>query len=214
MSVNGTILEFRDDGTWWVDPAFRLIPVPAFALRAGVNTVEFEFGMRDETAIEAVYLLGDFGVFRGGDGPTVAKLAPALTVGDVVHQGLLFYSGKLTYLLPPAAHVDGVSNSEEREAYTLEIPSFGGACLVVNTDRRADRILPFPPYQMVLEADDLAHTIGLTVVLTRRNTFGPLHQVPKLSENYGPMNWRTRHNSFSREHQLIPAGLLSYPHLV
>ena len=53
--------------------------------------------------------------------------------------------------------------------------------------------------------------VALEVVLTRRNTFGPLHQVPLRASGYGPDNFITEGTGFTEEYQLYPAGLLQPP---
>lgn len=48
----------------------------------------------------------------------------------------------------------------------------------------------------------------MTVVLTRRNTFGPLHALPAKVGAYGPMNWITEGRSFTLDaYALLPTGL-------
>ena len=58
-----------------------------------------------------------------------------------------------------------------------------------------------------------ADTIFVDVVLTRRNTFGPLHLVPKRSDAYGPGHWITGGKQWSNEYQLWEAGLLAAPRI-
>jgi len=53
--------------------------------------------------------------------------------------------------------------------------------------------------------------IFVDVVLTRRNTFGPLHLVPKRSGAYGPGHWITGGKQWSDNYQLWEAGLLAPP---
>ena len=66
-----------------------------------------------------------------------------------------------------------------------------------------DEIIAFPPYQAVVE--DLR---GIEVILTRRNTFGPLHELPKKAESYGPYNFLTEGEYWSEEYVLYEQGLL------
>mgnify|MGYP001131483876 FL=1 len=58
-------------------------------------------------------------------------------------------------------------------------------------------------------------TALLNVVLTRRNTFGPLHALPALVGAYGPGNWITEGPSFTMDaYALLPSGLTHRPNLV
>ena len=49
---------------------------------------------------------------------------------------------------------------------------------------------------------------GIEVVLTRRNTFGPLHELPKKAGSYGPYNFLTEGDHWSEEYVLYEQGLL------
>ena len=90
----------------------------------------------------------------------------------------------------------------------LVTPKFEGACVKV----AADKIIPWPPYETEVtgELQD-ARELDVQVVLTRRNTFGPLHQVPLRAGGYGPGNWTTDGRDWSQDYQLYPAGLLESP---
>jgi hypothetical protein len=55
--------------------------------------------------------------------------------------------------------------------------------------------------------------VFVDVVLTRRNTFGPLHLVPKRSAAYQPGHWITGGKRWSENYQLWEAGLLTAPRL-
>ena len=47
--------------------------------------------------------------------------------------------------------------------------------------------------------------------LTRRNTFGPLHEVPRVQSVCGPNSFRTRGERFSEDYQLFPCGFTTAP---
>ncbi len=52
----------------------------------------------------------------------------------------------------------------------------------------------------------------MTVVLTRRNTFGPLHALPARMGAYGPFHWVTEGDNFTMDrYVLLPAGLTHKP---
>lgn len=93
----------------------------------------------------------------------------------------------------------------------MEIPAFGGACLnlILSEGKSKKKItLGWAPYRLLLEGERHAE---LEVVLTRRNTFGPLHDnVPDRTHN-GPDHWLTEGEFFIREPQFVPSGLLLSP---
>ena len=53
--------------------------------------------------------------------------------------------------------------------------------------------------------------LEIEVVLTRRNTFGPLHEVPKRAWAYGPGNFLTGGEHWNDAYQLFETGLLAEP---
>jgi hypothetical protein len=58
-----------------------------------------------------------------------------------------------------------------------------------------------------------AGTLGLELILTRRNTFGPLHQTP-FQRTTGPGNFTTGGKGFAMDYVLFSHGLLAPPELV
>ena len=51
----------------------------------------------------------------------------------------------------------------------------------------------------------------MEVILTRRNTFGPLHQLPALVDGYGPGNFLSKGDRWSDGYVTLPQGLLGQP---
>jgi len=73
-------------------------------------------------------------------------------------------------------------------------------------------MIAWQPYTVNVTADLQKNNYLLVdVVLTRRNSFGPLHALPLRVGAYGPENFTTSGGSFSKDYQLIPSGLLSEP---
>lgn len=70
------------------------------------------------------------------------------------------------------------------------------------------------PEQAVLtapyEADLICppdRTLDVTLVATRRNTFGPLHQLPVLTQSYGPGSFITEGKAWSDCYELVDCRL-------
>jgi len=191
---------------WWVDNSIQKLHPPKRAFKDGDNILELGMDFDEEKNIEAVYLIGDFGVKLDGTRKTLTALPDRLQVGSVVDQGLPFYSGSITYKIP-------VKNrpSQGRSVF-LNLRGFEGACAKVSSPGRNPTLMPWPPYRADI-TENLAEDslIDLEIVLTRRNTFGPLHQVPLKAPAYGPGNWVTEGPGFSQDYMLYPAGLLEPP---
>lgn len=74
--------------------------------------------------------------------------------------------------------------------------------------------MPWKPFSTDLEG--LVDENGFVVVewvLTRRNTFGPLHLVPVQQDSIDPQRFRSSGSEWSDEYQLIPVGLAHPPRL-
>jgi hypothetical protein len=212
----------------WVDACFKLLPVPEGALNVGENVVTLTTNFRRDSDLEACFLLGAFGVRLDGPTATIIPLPETLSVGDVCEQGLPFYTGCVTYKIAADAASPGslglATPSGSAKGGVLELPSVGGACVRVN-----GQTIPWPPYTTTLtpfaptkeengegggercEPGDVSCYV--TVVLTRRNLFGPLHLVPKQQVAYGPGHWVTGGDHWSDHYQLYPSGLLAAPQL-
>jgi len=105
--------------------------------------------------------------------------------------------------------VDRKPTADER--IFLTVPEFEGACLKV-TANGTTQVIGWQPYEVDI-TDSLAATdeVALELVLTRRNLFGPLNQLPLRAPNYGPNNWITDGESWSDDYQLWRGGLLAAP---
>ena len=203
--LNGHALKTTRQG-WWVDPALATIALPAKWLAKGTNKLELVTDFRQDGYFEALYLLGNFGVRLNGTRRTLTQLPEKLLPSELAAQRLPFYSGTVTYRIPAPANVG------RQQHVFVETPEFEGACVKVAVGRAKPHIIAWKPYQAEI-TDGLARKgeIELAVVLTRRNTFGPLHQLPLRTFAYGPENWVTEGAAWSQNYQLYPSGLLQPP---
>lgn len=198
VRLNSTPCALPATPNWFIDLCLKRMPLPPDALRLGRNELVLTTCLAEDTQLEAVYLLGAFGV-RSGEIPVLAALPERLAVGDITDQGLPHYGGAVTYLLPPP-----------KAAATLEIPSFSGACLKLRSDLEdPGRILGFSPY--VVPVAPSTESLRLDVFLTRQNMFGPLHRLPLRQTFTGPESFRTTGAAWSDAPRLYPSGLLAAP---
>jgi hypothetical protein len=202
ITVNGAPIPLETEDGWWVDVAFRRLPIPPELLRPGPNEVVLETRFHEGIEFEALYLVGWFGVRVDGPRATIHELPKTLRPADLVGQGLPFYTGSVTYRVPvpPAAAGRGVR---------VELPSFEGACAKVRGPDGPDELIAWQPYHANLTLPADARAVEIEVVLTRRNTFGPLHQVPLRAGAYGPGSFTTEGAGFSESYMLYPSGLLA-----
>lgn len=218
IAVNGETLTLQDNTEWWVDPVFRTIPIPAAYLRDGENRIEITVDFDAATDLEAVYLLGRFGVEVQGTRKTIRDLPDRLAIGNLADQGLPFYGGTVSYELPYDSFIEQVMAHYESiggSSISLEIPAYEGACLRVGSPNAAMSTIPWKPN--VTDVSEIVFSkapLWLDVVLTRRNTFGPLHMEPIYSSSYGPDHWLTEGDFFKEHYMLVPSGLMQSPRLL
>jgi hypothetical protein len=193
VAINGRPLDLSVSKPW-IDIAFHRIRIPADVPMLGKNEIVLKTLYKENSNLEAVYLLGDFGVQLDR---AVRKIVPRIgriEVGDICSQGFPFYSGAITYRVPLP-----------KGATRLRLPNIGGACAKVN-----GQILGWDPFA----ADVSCDVAEVEIILTRRNTFGPLHDAVKGRMHNGPDHWLTEGHDFSPAPVSIPAGMLSAPQVV
>ena len=95
----------------------------------------------------------------------------------------------------------------EADRIWLQIPECSGALASVNAGGK-DIPLAWEPYMAdVTEAVKTGKDIRITLVNTRRNTFGPLHLVPTRLGGYGPGEFTTTGERWHDEYSLIEASI-------
>ena len=207
--INGKRLADMTPQGWFIDNSIHRIAIPAGYLKQGANDITLTTHFSRDLDLEALYLTGNFGVDLKGIRRTLTKLPARLKAGDIAAQGLPFYSGSVCY------RIGGLPEPAEGERMFIAMDGFDGGCIELSNDY-AHRICGWQPYR--LDVTDVAakgDTALLNVVLTRRNTFGPLHALPALVGAYGPGNWLTEGPSFTMDaYTLLPAGLTHRPNLV
>ena len=203
-AVNGVPLAVPDINDFWVDECFKRMEIPAGVLKTGENTVTVETEFLRTTNLEALYLVGDFGVQLDGHRRTLTSLPETLAVGNLEKSGLPFYTGEVTYRLTPDRYADFAFSGR----VFLSAASFTGSLLKVRVEGEDPILLPWDPFEAdVTDALAAGKTIDVTVVGTRRNVFGPLHMNPPIASSYGPGSFVTEGNAWSDDYVLIDSGL-------
>lgn len=211
-ALNGVPL--APDGGFWVDICLKRLPIPAGALRLGENRLTATVDFARATNPEAVYLLGRFGVEVSGHAAALTALPATLRFGDLAAQGLPFYTGGLTYHLKGQGADSGAwrqaaaALAARPDARLLLAPGrFWGALVRVDTPAGTTR-LGWPPFEAdITDALRDGGPVDLTLVGTRRNTFGPLHLKPAYDSAYGPGHFVSEGEHWDDDYILIPSGV-------
>ncbi len=207
-SINGVALTAGDINDFWVDDCFKRMHVPAGTLVKGRNVVTMTVNFMRTTNIEALYLIGNFGVSLDGNRRTLVKMPEKIGCENFDRYDLPFYTGYMTYHLTPeqyAGVLGDAANTADR--IVLSPASFVGGCVKV-TALGKTTTLGWDPYEAdVTEAYRAGAPIDVTVVGTRRNVFGPLHQIPALDGAYGPGNFVTSGPGWTDNYSLLDSAL-------
>jgi len=211
VEVNASPLSF-EKAERWIDIAFHRVRIPQEMLREGVNEIILKTVYKENSNIEAIYLLGEFGVELDGITRRIVSMVEKLKIGDLCEQGFPFYSGAVTYNVPIP---EGVNR--------LCLPEIGGSCAKVNPssglsfepegsslrveDRTGGQVIGWDPFEA--DISGCSETVDVEVVLTRRNTFGPLHDQVRNRSGIGPMHFTTVGDEWSDECVFVPSGILS-----
>lgn len=173
----------------WVDRCFDVAEISTDMLCYGENCIDVASAFDSDTELESIYLLGDFGVKL----PNVITCLPdELRQGDIGEQGLPFYSGSVTY------HT-GIRDSDVR----IELEKLGFALAVARSGAEEKYIVRAP------FAADISATEELTVecVFTRRNTFGPHHNLPYPDVSYPPHCFVSEGDKWTDDYVLEKQGM-------
>jgi hypothetical protein len=159
------------------------------------------------TNVEAIYLLGDFGVSLCGNVRKITTLPEKIGLDNYERYGMPFYTGAITYRIRPEQYRKlSLGDVSDDDCIVLS-PKFTGGCAKISALGRTE-ILGWDPYEAdVSEAYRQNAPIDVTVVGTRRNVFGPLHQTAKIAPACGPGNFVTGGAAWCDSYSLIDSGL-------
>lgn len=209
--VNGVALCHSPEDGFWIDECFKRMRVPLSALRPGRNEVTVDVEFMRTTNIEALYLVGDFGVRLDGHKRTLVGMPDRMGCADYAEYGMPFFTGNLTFTVMPEdyAHILG-ADGDGAERIVLAPKEFSGGCVKV-TAGDVSTVLGWDPYEAdITEAFRKGLPIEVTVYGTRANLFGPLHEVNRPAPFCGPANFVTDGEHWTDDYNLLPSGLRGF----
>ncbi len=159
---------------YWVDPAIRILPLEVADLRKGLNLLVLECDYHElQPGLEAIYLLGEFGV-KGTR--TMTALPDTLQCGNVCDQGLPNYSGNITYY--GSLHLN---KPKKGERIIMSFLEWKGVALGVKVNNGKLHLLGWPPYRLDItdEVRPGKNNFEFVLLSSRRNVFGPFYGYDK-----------------------------------
>jgi len=206
--INGISLKNENINDFWIDDCFKRMVIPEGALKLGKNTVTVDVTFMRTTNVEALYLVGIFGVKIEGRKRSLTVSPKLIGCENYESYGMPFYTGSITYHLTAEHYADVLgADGNEADRIVISPEHFTGSCVKVTTLGKT-AVLGWDPYEAdVTEAYRTGAPIDVTVVGTRRNLFGPLHQYPAIVGAYGPGNFVTDGDAWTDDYSLIDSGL-------
>lgn len=202
VELNGRRLDFRT-AQRWLDPHLRSLNVEKL-VRIGENVVTVTaqpFDVRME--LENVYLRGRFTVESAAKGFRVS--APRqLDLGSWAKQGYPFYGDSVTY-------ETDVTVPAGSDRLRIDIPEWQGSVAAVLIDGKRLASLGWQPFRADVPARPGKHTIGIKVVSTPRNVFGPFHNSTKPRMRAWPAAWHDfpDHQPPGTRYDVLDYGLMA-----
>ena len=203
VTFNGKAVPMVSQGIY-VDDSIEKVSLGK--LEKGENTIIISRSFGKVSTLEAVYLLGDFGVELAGSTYKITAPVRKLEFGDWTRQGLPFYGGNVTY----RCTVKG-----DGEEVSIMMPHFVQPVCTVDVDGKRTGTVALAPYTAPLgKLDEGEHLVEITAYGNRYNTFGALHMADPARKWYGPDAWRTSGTRWSYEYVIRPGGITAAPMLV
>lgn len=173
------------------------------SLQKGRNEITVTCQYRNRMELEEMYLLGDFAV---DNNRCICQEPETLHFGDWCLQGYPHYAGGIEYLFEITADISN------KKAKILSLGKQESVVTEVSVNKVTVGIVPWP------SADGLDLTsyltqgknlLGIKVVSTPRNVFGPFHQPYDKCKRISWADFRTKDNEYTNQYVLHPYGLVN-----
>jgi len=209
--INGVKLQCDGDNSFWIDDCFKKMIIPPSALKLGRNEVTVNVNFTRNVNIEAIYIVGDFGVSICGHKGTLTAIPKRIGCDDYAAYGMPFYTGNLTFVIPHEEYADILgSSAADADRIVLTPKDYTGGCVRV-TAGESSTLLGWNPYEAdITEAYRKKLPIFVTVYGTRANLFGPLHEAKRPAPSCGPGNFVTDGNAWTDGYSLLHSGLRGF----
>ena len=207
VAVNGQVVDFKGSERW-LDPHLRHAPIGQ-AVRAGENQIEITgrpFDVR--MVLEAVYLLGDFGLRPVEKGFALVAPTP-LDFGPWAEQGRPFDTASVSY-------ETSVEIPDGASALRVDLGRWHGSLAEVLVDGERGALLGWPPWSVDVPAPPGVHRIAVRVAGTPHNIFGPFHDPRPVPRVLWPGHWilfADKKLPPGAEYEVVDYGLFEAPRL-
>ena len=199
LELNGKSVDLTDCG-WYFDKSLRKYKIESVSV--GENTILARVPFGKCKTLENMFILGDFDVKNEGAENIVTGKSEKIAFGSLVHQGMPFYGGNITYIKETECPEGDVK---------IKLPEFMGALSEVKMDGKEKGIIACSPYEITIEnVEEGRHLFEFVLYGNRYNTFGALHNTGNMIWA-GPNIWYPPENEWCREYCLKDTGIMKSP---
>lgn len=191
---NGSKIKNASDG-WYLDKAFKTLPLTK--IEKGVNTLTISTSYHLSSALEAVYIIGDFAVTPER---IIASPEGRLSMHSWTKQGLLHYPGIVTYVHP---------FKRPGKSVRLILPKSSASAMSVTINGHTIEL----PFSFQRDVDLSAYlkeenVLEINVYGSPRNMLGQLHKKGGKPVFSNPYSFVPRDEDYSPDYDTVDYGLL------
>jgi hypothetical protein len=202
VKLNGKKLTHKPEDGFWIDNCLQVLKIPAGVVKEGENVLTMSTDFMRTTNIEAVYLYGEFGVKASWDMNVLTTLPARIGYKNLKEYNMPFYTGALTYKLGK------IKKPENGDRVIVRVPEYVGSLVKVTASEDINapdkKVLGWSPYSAdVTDWVNEGRQIDVTFVPSRKNLFGPLHQLPADPGATGPDSFCTGGPGWSDEYAFM-----------
>ena len=209
VELNGNKINLDKEKEHWIDICFFKVPVNPDFIKIGVNQIILEMDFHKRTDIESIYLLGNFAVNIENEKPVLGRLPEKMKLNNLIYQGLAFYSSEISFTLDleESGLQDDFKKLNDGERVFIIFEDFTGGLIKISNSSGKSRAIMFKPYTADIAEILDGNKLTISLILTRKNTFGPLHQNNLYPRTTGPRSFITEAEAFTDNYQLVPSGI-------
>jgi hypothetical protein len=168
--LNGQSVDVAS-GQRWLDPHIRSLGIEKLS-KVGDNTIRLVASPFDvHMELENIYIRGNFAVEAEPQGFSIRAARP-LEFSSWAKHGYPFYSDSVLY-------EGSIDVPKGADRIRISFPHWAGSVAVALLDGKPVQAVGWQPYECVTGATPGSHVIGLRIVGSPRNLFGPFHNPTK-----------------------------------
>lgn len=197
---NGETVSAKPNG-FYVDGAIKTVDLPP--VRIGTNTLTASVPFSRRSTLEALYLLGSFGVELTGHTAKLTSLENKIEFNPLHKQKMPFYSANIIYTTEITTP-DCIAE--------ITVPVYRGAMIKVLVDNINRGTICLAPYKLTIPLNAGKHSLSLKLFGNRHNTFASLHNCGN-DIYYGPLHWMSEGSEWTYDYMLKDFGILKKPQI-